>query len=167
MERRASALQQELRQRKPFGSPRQEGAVGLLRTADLLRRSLSRVVELQGLTLQQYNVLRILRGAGDEGLPMLEIAQRMIEQSPGITRLMDRLEAKSLVRRERCSRDRRQVLCWITAAGLTLLQQLDAPVNQADDVLLGRLADSDVDRLIQLLDAVRAGHSDSLNRPVP
>ena len=135
--------------------------MGLLRTADMVRRRLSHVVELQGLTLQQYNVLRILRGAGDEGLPTLDIAQRMIERSPGITRLMDRLEAKSLVRRERCARDRRQVLCWITPAGLALLRALDAPVNEADEVLLGPLAGHDVVRLIELLDALRGAHADS------
>ena len=114
-----------------------------------------------GITLQQYNVLRILRGAGDEGLPTLEIAHRMIEQSPGITRLMDRLEAKGLVRRQRSATDRRQVRCWITPTGLALLEQLDASVNQADEALLGALASDEVDRLILLLDAVRATHDES------
>jgi DNA-binding MarR family transcriptional regulator len=159
MTRRPSALQHELQQKRPFSSPRQEGVVGLLRTADLVRRSLSRVMESRGLTLQQYNVLRILRGAGDQGCPTLEIAQRMIEQSPGITRLVDRLDSKGLVRRERCAKDRRQVLCWITAAGLSLLAQLDAPVTQTDEALLGGLGGRDLERLIEVLDAVRAKHA--------
>src|SRR6266498_2157591 len=119
-----SAIQGEIKQSKPFPSKSAEGVVALLRTTDLLRRVLSEVAEARRNTLQQYNVLRILRGAGDEGLPTLEIGERMIEQSPGITRLLDRLEAKALVRRKRCLADRRQVLCWITAEGLALLTTL-------------------------------------------
>jgi DNA-binding MarR family transcriptional regulator len=152
-------LQREIKQRKPFRSRRQEGVLGLLRTTDLLRRTLSRVVDPVGITLQQYNVLRILRGAGSEGLPTLEIASRMVEESPGITRLMDRLEAKKLVRRERCPRDRRQVLCWITPPGLALLDKLDRPLSEADDTLLAGLRNDEVDTLVRLLDAVRAAHS--------
>ena len=161
---RSSALQREIRQRRPFRSARHEGALGLLRTADLLRRHASRVVEPHGLTLQQYNVLRILRGAGTPGLPTLEIAGRMIEQSPGITRLLDRLEAKGLVRRERCRRDRRQVLCYILPAGLALLGRLDEAVSTIDEAFLGRLSAADVGRLIHLLDAVRSSHLPSSPR---
>jgi len=73
-------------------------------------------------------VLRILRGAGQQGTPTLEIADRMIQKNPGITRLLDKLEAKHLVRRKRCPEDRRQVLCWITEAGLRLLADLDKPM---------------------------------------
>src|SRR6185295_1524706 len=109
-----SALQREIRQTRPFRSRSQEAMLALLRTADQVHRSFARVVEPHGITLQQYNVLRILRGAGDAGLPTLEIGARMIERSPGVTRLIDRLEAKGWVRRERCPHDRRQVLCWIT-----------------------------------------------------
>ena len=105
-----SSLQHELRQRRPFASPAHEAVVGLMRTADLVRRQMTALVEPHGITLQQFNVLRILRGAGDEGLPTLEVAERMIEQTPGVTRLLDRLEAKELVRRQRCPKDRRQHL---------------------------------------------------------
>ena len=83
----------------------------------MLVRRFSNLVEPHGISLQQYNVLRILRGAGKSGTPTLDIADRMIEKTPGITRLLDKLEAKQLVRRERCPEDRRQVLCWITNAG--------------------------------------------------
>src|SRR5262245_1756339 len=92
-----SRLQHELRQRKPFQSTAHAAVVGLMRTADLIRRQMSEVVERQGLTLQQFNVLRILRGGGEGGVPTLEVADRMVEQTPGITRLLDRLEAKGLV----------------------------------------------------------------------
>ncbi len=112
-----SPLRSEIKQNKPFRSPGEEAAVALMRTSDVLHRRLADVVEPHGITHQQYNVLRILRGSAPEPLPTLEIASRMIEQAPGITRLLDRLEAKSLVRRERCKEDRRQVHCWITAAG--------------------------------------------------
>src|SRR5882672_6880828 len=132
-----SAVQEEIQQRRPFSSPAEEAVVALVRTADLLRRALTHLVEPQGITLQQYNVLRILRGAGAEGLPTLEIAGRMIEQAPGVTRLLDRLQAKALVRRQRCPRDRRQVTCRISAGGLTVLANLEKPLARASGALLG------------------------------
>jgi DNA-binding MarR family transcriptional regulator len=152
-----SAVQREIRQRRPFQSRSQEGVVALLRTVDLVRRSLARVVEAHGITLQQYNVLRILRGAGAEGLPTLEIAERMVEQAPGVTRLLDRLEAKGLVRRKRCPEDRRQVLCFATPAALRLLHELAAPMERADRAALGMLPAAELDALIGLLDRVRCG----------
>jgi DNA-binding MarR family transcriptional regulator len=158
-----SAVQREIRQRRPFRSRSQEGVVALLRTVDLVRRLLSHVVDGHGITLQQYNVLRILRGAGAEGLPTLEIAERMIEQTPGVTRLLDRLEAKRLVRRARCPRDRRQVLCFATPAALKLLDELEDPMDRADRAALGMLAPAQVDGLIELLDRIRTGHLETLN----
>lgn len=149
---------QEIRQRRPFPSIAQEAVVALLRTTDLVRRHAIALIEPHGLTLQQYNVLRILRGASTDGLPTLEIADRMIEQTPGITRLLDRLEAKELVRRQRCLKDRRQHLCWITPKGLAILQKLDAPaVRQAEESMKG-LRRKDREAFVQLLDAVRAAH---------
>src|SRR5713226_820902 len=123
------------RHRKPFRSSAQEAVVGLLRTTDRVRRTLAGVVEPQGVTLQQYNVLRILRGARPSGLPTLEIAARMVEHAPGITRLLDRLEAKTLVRRQRRDDDRRQVMCRITPAGLRLLAGLDPGLQRAESTL--------------------------------
>ena len=99
-------LQHEIQQSHPFRSHSQEAVLGILRTADLLRRVISQIVEPWGITQQQYNVMRILRGAGDEGLPTLTIAQRMVERTPGITRLIDRLESKGWVERTRCPNDR-------------------------------------------------------------
>lgn len=132
-------------------------AVSLMRTSDLVRRAASLVIEPHGITIQQYNVLRILRGAGSEGLPTLEIAARMIEQTPGITRLMDRLEAKKLVRRERCPRDRRQVTCRISEEGLALLAALDGPVAESERVALSGLTPHQLRQLITLLDRTRNG----------
>jgi DNA-binding MarR family transcriptional regulator len=156
---RESAIQREIHQSKPFRTRSQEGVVALLRTADVVRRYIGRVLEPYGVTTQQFNVLRILRGAGPEGLPTLAISERMIEEAPGITRLLDRLEAKGLVRRERCPEDRRQVLCYATSTGLELLGRIDGAMDGADEQGLGMLSDKDKAELIRLLDAVRAGHS--------
>ncbi len=153
----ASRLQRELKQNRPFSTPTQEVAVGLMRTADMVRRSLAAVVDPFGITVQQYNVLRILRGAGERGLPTLEIAERMIEQTPGITRLIDRLEAKKLVMRERCATDRRQVFCCITKEGLALVDRLDAPIREAEQDALRELSEHQLGQLMSLLDKARAG----------
>jgi DNA-binding MarR family transcriptional regulator len=154
----ASTLQREIQQRKPFRSRGQELVVGLLRTADLVRRAVDRVLEPYDITPQQYNVLRILRGAGEAGLPTLEISGRMLEQAPGITRLLDRLEAKGMVRRERCPQDRRQVLCWLTPPGLAIVERLDEPIDTADREAVAMLCAEDQERLLHLLEAIRTGH---------
>ena len=133
--------------------------MALLRTADVVRRYIARVLEPYGITPQQFNVLRILRGAHAEGIPTLTIAERMIEEAPGITRLLDRLEAKGMVRRQRCPEDRRQVLCHATPQGLDLLGRIDGAMNEADEGALGTLSEEDKTQLIRLLDAVRASHA--------
>ena len=156
MPKHVSAVQREIKQRKPFRSVSQEAVIGLLRTVDLLRRRISAEIEPEGITMQQYNVLRILRGAGEEGLPTLEIITRMIEQAPGITRLLDRLEAKHLVARERCPEDRRQVTCRISDSGLELLSRLDRTLNHADETLLEPLTVAEQRQLVRMLDQVRA-----------
>jgi len=138
-----------------------DGVVAVLRTAELLRRQTAAVVEPSGITLQQFNVLRILRGAGaagSDGLPTLEVGERMIEQTPGVTRLLDRLEAKGLVRRQRCPKDRRQHLCWITPPGLAVLAALDAPVLECSRTSLKALAPRQQAVLLDLLDSVRTAH---------
>lgn len=156
MEPKPGSIQHALRQTKPFRSRRQEALVGLLLTAEAARWPLQDLfADHDGLTLQQYNVLRILRGAGPEGLPTLDIADRMIERTPGITRLIDRLEAKGLVARVRARDDRRQVICRIGAAGLRLLKALDRPVAALDESILGCLGEREVAQLIELLDKVR------------
>src|SRR4051812_12599152 len=139
-----------------FRSREQEATLGLLRTADAVKRSLAQVIEPHGITPQQYNVLRILRGAGAEGLPTLTIGERMIEQTPGVTRLVDRLERKGLVARSPCPKDRRRVFCRITPTGLDLLKELDEPVNRWDARTVSVLPPVELDSLITLLDRVRS-----------
>jgi MarR family transcriptional regulator, organic hydroperoxide resistance regulator len=154
--RKPKTLRQEIRQTKPFESPAQEAILGLYRTADVLRRSFAQLIEPWGISLQQYNVLRILRGAGQEGTPTLEIAERMIEKTPGITRLLDKLEAKHFVRRQRCPHDRRQVLCWITDTGRQLLADLDKPLARAGVKAMEPLTVADLRSFISTLEKVRA-----------
>jgi DNA-binding MarR family transcriptional regulator len=150
-----SRLQIEIQQKIPFESVQHEALLSILYTADAIRRRTARFLEPHDVTPQQYNVLRILRGAGNLGLPTLEIASRMIEQAPGITRMIDRLETKGWVRRERGS-DRRQVMCFITRQGLDLLAQLDAPANEVAASGTGSATDSELAVLIQVLDEIRA-----------
>jgi DNA-binding MarR family transcriptional regulator len=153
----------------PRPSPAHLGVVGLLRTVDVVRRFLAQVVEPQGITLQQFNVLRILRGAersgAHDGLPTLELAERMVERAPGITRLLDRLEAKRLVKRERCPQDRRQVLCRIAPEGLRLLDRLERPMAQADADCLGMLDRAQLRTLMTLLETIQAGHAEPAPEP--
>src|ERR1043166_8558170 len=92
-------IRSEIAQRRPFHSMKAEAAVSILRTAALIERHFAQVVSRSGVTVQQYNVLRILRGAGDEGLPTLVIRDRMIHEAPGITRLLDKLEQSGLAKR--------------------------------------------------------------------
>lgn len=148
-------LLQELRQTKPFRSVTQEAALELLKTTDYLRRHMARVLDPHELSLQQYNVLRILRGAASAGLPTLEVAARTIEETPGITRLLDKLESKHLVRRERCSADRRQVLCWITPAGEELLAALDPVLDQAISGIFDPLSTDQMRTMINWLEQIR------------
>src|SRR5215216_285707 len=137
----ASALQAEIVQRRPFHSIKAEVAVSILRTAALLERHFAQVVARTGVTVQQYNVLRILRGAGAEGMPTLVIRDRMIHEAPGITRLLDKLEKAGLARRERTSSDRRQVFCYITDRGLAMLEELDEEMREADEIAVGNLSE--------------------------
>jgi DNA-binding MarR family transcriptional regulator len=152
----SATIQQDLKQSKPFRSRSQEAYVALLRTADDSKRFLSHLLDAEDVTLQQYNVLRILRGAGDDGLPTLSIGERMIERTPGVTRLIDRMERKGWVTRERCMEDRRRVWCMITAEGLALLTHLDAPIDSVDDVLEEALSEKELGTLTSYLDRIRA-----------
>jgi DNA-binding MarR family transcriptional regulator len=130
-------------------------AYDILRTASYLRRSYADVFEQHGITFQQYNVVRILRGAGPDGLPTLEIARRMIDETPGITRLLDRLEAKKLIRRERPANNRRQVICYVTQKGLDLLQELDAPLRARIKASSHNLREAEVQDLLDFLARIR------------
>lgn len=156
MDRSAPTVAEAIRQTKPFSSRRQEGALALVLASEALRaRFASLLAENGDLTPQQYNVLRILAGAGAKGLPTLSIVERMIENTPGITRLVDRLEKKGFVTRGRSSEDGRQVVCRIAPKGAAKLKTLDPVVNVIDQDALSALTDSEVETLIRLANKVR------------
>jgi DNA-binding MarR family transcriptional regulator len=157
---RQSAVQSEIRQTRPFRSTAQEATIALLRTASIVSRALARVVEPWGLSLAQYNALRIIRGAGSGGIPTLSIRERMIEEGTTITRLLDKLDEAGFIRRERSVPDRRQVLCFVTDAGRKLLDALDPKVDSADEAAMEALSETQAARLIELLDAVRASKAE-------
>jgi DNA-binding MarR family transcriptional regulator len=149
------SIQSEIQQTKPFNSLEDEALVALQRTADQLHWRLSEMLKAHGLSPTQYNALRILRGAKDEGRACSEIAERMINRDPDITRLVDRLERRGLVARSREGRDRRVITTRITAAGLELLKSLDQPIENFNRKMLGPLGEPQLRTLIQLLEAAR------------
>lgn len=156
----ASAIQREIGQTRPFRSVEQEATVALLRTASVLSRAMGRVLEPYGISLPQYNALRIIRGAGSGGIPTLDIRERMIDQGTTITRLLDKLEAARLIRRERSEPDRRQVMCFLTPAGKALLERLDVPMDRADDEAMAGLNRREIERLLKALEAIRAANAE-------
>ena len=134
--------------------PEELAFLDLLRTTDMLSRPLAQVLRTEDLSATQYNVLRILRGA-PEGLTCGEIANRMITRDPDITRLLDRLEKRSLISRCREAKDRRAVLTRITPAGLSLVARLDRPVRETHRRQLGHLGPERLRAMSELLSACR------------
>ncbi len=158
--KRVSAIQQELRQTRPFKTLGQEATIALLRTASVVTRGLERVVAPTGLSLAQYNALRIVRGAGANGIPTLAIRERMVEEGTTITRLIDKLEEADLITRERVPTDRRQVICRATERGGRLLDGINPAVDAADAEAVSALTSGDLERFIAMLDAIRGGNAD-------
>jgi len=153
--RSQSKLQVELKQTKPFASPVEEAIVAVIKTADLLVRLLDRKLIGLGLSHQQYNVLRIVRGSGAAGIPTLAIGERLIECAPGMTRLLDRLEEKEMVRRERCKHDRRQVLCYITGKGERLLEEIQPLIDGLAERALEQIPPAELEAFIETLEHIR------------
>jgi DNA-binding MarR family transcriptional regulator len=151
----ASKLQRELKQTKPFKSLEEEVILNVARTAEFLASSGAEVFKRAELTATQYNALRILRGAGAEGLSCGEIGVRMVTTVPDVTRLLDRLEARGLISRERPANNRRVVVARITDDGLRVLSELDAPVEESNRRLAGHLGKARLKTLNELLEALR------------
>lgn len=137
--------------RRPIDETAKRTLMELFRAVDRCRHTVADALAPRGLTTQQFNVLRILRGAGAEGLPTLEVGARMLERTPGVTRMIDRLELRGLVERRRCSEDRRRVYCVISKAGLELLAGLDEPVAAADRRCFAELSSAEMETLAGLL----------------
>jgi DNA-binding MarR family transcriptional regulator len=150
-----SQLAADIKQKKRFASLEQEAFLLLQRTTSELAEIVDQVLKNAGLSGPQYNVLRILRGAGAHGLACGEISERLITRDPDITRLLDRMEKRSLVARRRDVADRRVIIARITRAGLDLLARLDGPITATHRKQLGHLTKRQLKTLIDILDAAR------------
>ena len=149
------ALREELRQTRPFQSLEQEAHLNVMRTAAVLMDRFELVLKPAGITSQQFNVLRILRGAEPDGLCRNELRDRMLSRMPDMTRLLDRMEEAGLVTRERGDRDRRLVRTNITPRGLEILASLDQQVVAEHQQALGHLTEEQLRTLIALLTLAR------------
>jgi DNA-binding MarR family transcriptional regulator len=163
----AGKIKSEIKQTRPFKSVEQEVFLNIQRTAECLMTEMAELLKPYNISPTQYNVLRILRGAGAgccagghadpaaAGVPCREIAERMITRDPDMTRLLDRLENSGLIVRERDKKDRRQISTRITDAGLELLRTLDQPVLDLHQRQLGHLGEERLSQLLELLESVR------------
>lgn len=150
-----SELQADLKQTRPFKTPIEEAFVALQRTAAVLEHALETLLKPLGITGTQYNVLRILRGAGPAGLCRSEIGERMVRRVPDVTRLLDRLEDTGYIDRTRGGEDRRYVTTRITPRGLEALSSLDEVIARFHEQHMGAMTPADVQSLITLLTRLR------------
>ena len=153
------SLQQDIRQSKPFNSLQTEAYLSVVRTSSILFDGVEAMLKPFGISATQYNVLRILRGAGEGGLCRNELRDRMLTRMPDMTRLLDRMEEAGFVTRSREQDDRRMVLTRITPRGSELLNELDQPMTELHAAQLSRLTDEQLQSLVDLLTEVREGSS--------
>ena len=149
-------LRQELQQQKPFRSLYEEALVSIARTDSVCSARLERVLAPHGLSMAQYNVLRILRGAGTTGLCRNDIGQRLVTRMPDVSRLLDRMEAAGLVSRVRGTDDRRFVNTTLTPKGRALVDELDETTAHAQKEQLGHMSKEQLRSLIELLSIARS-----------
>ena len=150
-----SSLQHEISQRRPFHSLQEEAYLNILRTASQLTDALELLLKPTGITLVQYNVLRILRGSEPDGLCRNELRDRMLNRMPDVTRLLDRMEESGLVSRSREEADRRQVRTQLTARARRMVDELDDKVRAEHQRQLGHLSEDQLSSMIELLSAAR------------
>ena len=150
-----SRLQVELKQSRPFPSLTTEAALGLQRTAAIVEHAAQEALRPFGITATQYNVLRILRGAGPSGLCGREVGERMITRVPDVPRLLERMEEAGLITRVRDTEDRRHVIARITDAGLRLLDEATPALEAMEQRFFGHLVPEALQSLIETLDSVR------------
>lgn len=151
-----TTLQDELKKRSGFASSEQEATLAILRTSDLLENRIARLLREHDLTPSQYNVLRILRGEG-RPMPCLEVAQRMIQVAPAITRVVDQLLKLDLIEKKQLAEDRRVFTIELKPRARRVLKKLDQPILDLHEQLLGQIPKAEQKKLIQLLEKVRAG----------
>jgi len=150
----ASSLQKDLKKRDPFDLVEQEVALSIMRTSDLLENRFARLLREHGLTASQYNVLRILRGEG-RPMPCLEVADRMIQVAPAITRVVNQLLELNLIAKKQCSQDRRVFYIELKAAGKRLLKKIDKPLVDLHASVLSSVSKKDQRTLIKIMEKVR------------
>jgi DNA-binding MarR family transcriptional regulator len=148
-------LKDELKQTRPFKSLCEEAQLNIVRTSNLLTDSMEQMLKPHGITGTQYNVLRILRGAGPDGLCRNEVSSRLINRMPDATRLLDRMEEAGLVTRERSETDRRLVRTLLTEKGRKLVDDLDDDVLEENERGIGHLSEDQLKTLVKLLTLVR------------
>jgi DNA-binding MarR family transcriptional regulator len=146
----------ELKQTKPFPRRSAEAFLSIVRTAALLEHQVGELLKADGITMTQYNVLRILRGAGEQGLCGREIGERMVSPVPDVSRLLDRMEETGLIRRVREETDRRHVTARITRKGLDLVAQVTPRLEAVERARFRRVDAKRLDALISALEDVRA-----------
>jgi DNA-binding MarR family transcriptional regulator len=144
-----------------FDSTEQRVFLHLWRAYDLLKAVEDECLATFEVTAQQYNVLRILKSVAPDGLPTMQLGQRMISRGPDMTRMLDRLEARALIKRERQQANRRVVEAWITAAGSKLLDRMQQQILAMHHKQVGHLSQSQQQQLIRLLRIVRQPHEDA------
>lgn len=149
-------LQSEIKQQKPFASREDEVFLNIQRTAEALLWREAEFLKQYEITPQQYNVLRILRGAGADGLSCREIGERMVTRDPDMTKLLDRLEARELSARARDERDRRVVIARITGSGRSLLDEITPSLMRHIKDLFAHMGAQRLDALNDLLEEARA-----------
>ena len=149
-------LQAEIKQTTPFKTLEEEAYLNLLRTADALVRKEVELLKEYQLSPTQYNALRILRGAGSDGVTCSELSDRMLTKDPDVTRLVDRLDARKLIQRARSDQDRRVVRTKITKAGLDVLAEMDKPMVALGKAMLGHMTRKQLEDFIRLLELARA-----------
>ena len=148
-------LQAELKQTRPFEAPEEEAMLNVVRTAEVLQRMVADFLKRFDLSAAQYNVLRILRGAGEAGATCSQIGERLLARDPDITRLLDRMEARGLIARERSRQDRRMVVTRISEAGLALADSIDQPMRTYSQKRLGEFGRDALAQLIAGLERMR------------
>src|SRR6185312_526176 len=148
-------LQQEIEQTRPFELIEEEAMLNIVRTAEVLQRAIADFLDGFGLSPVQYNVLRILRGAGPAGATCSQIGKRMLTHDPDITRLLDRMEARGLIARARDGADRRAVITRITETGLALAGEIDQPLTTLFQTRLGKIGRDGLASLTAQLEKVR------------
>lgn len=151
-----SGILKEIRQRRPFANIQEEAMVSLLRTVAVVSQPMEDFLKERDLTPTQYNVLRILRGAGVAGWSCKEIGERLVQREPDITRLLGRLEKRGLIARKRDAADRRSVLTRITARGLSLLESLYPALSRMAQQQFSTVSGGDLEKLLSTLDKIRA-----------